>query len=108
MADNCYKLAGEYNDVTVTSVSYTASTTVTTLAAMTTRGARRTIFNNISTANSPIYINKSASTTGTTSCIKIAAGSKDVDTLYMGVVYVSTSTAATNDFRVEEVKYNVY
>jgi len=105
MADNAHKVVGEYRDVTVTSVSYTATSSAQALTAIATGGARRIIFNN--SAN-PLWLNRVTSTTGTTTCYRIAAAGKDEDTTYFGVVYIMTSAAVSADVRVEEIKYNAY
>jgi hypothetical protein len=108
MADNAYRLSGEYRDVTVTSVSYTASTTPTLLSAVPTNGARRTIFNNSAAAR--VYINKTGTTTitTTTDAIGLAAAGSDTDTLYLGKVLLQTTSATTADVRVETITYGAY
>ena len=108
MADNAYKPVGGYMDVTVTSVSYTASTTPTLLAAIPTNGARRTIYNNAAAAK--LFINRTGTTTivTTTDAIGLAALTSYADTIYFGKVLLQTTSATTCDVRVEEILYNKY
>ena len=108
MADNAYKVSGNYRNTTVTCVSYTASTTPTLLSAIPTNGARRIIYNNAATAR--LYINKTGTTTivTTTDAIGLAGLDSDSDTLYLGKVLLQTTSATTCDVRVEEILYSPY